>query len=212
MHTIVSSLRDAVRPLRCPAITLRSWLATFVFSLTGYALPAVALACCGNGCVTARHPIMWGRRTYGGAPYGRSAAGSQVRQPCTAVGAAMGRTGMTIVLCRPPIVLRRPPMVLRKPPIVLHRPPMVLRRPPIIMGRNRRNRRTKRTFHTNPVGLKVRRCILSSPLYFQSTPWVAHNGKKQPRLHDGSHGRFCYYWNWCQGRGRYQLSVFRKKL
>ena len=108
--------------------------------------------------------------TYGGAPCGRSAAGSQVRQPCTAVGAAMGRTGMTMVL-------RKPPMVLRKPPIVLRRPPIVLRKPPIIMGRNRRNRRTKRTFHTNPVGLKVRRCFLSSPLFSQGTPWVAHNGK-----------------------------------
>ena len=30
MQAVVSSLRDAVRPLRCPAITLRSWLATFV--------------------------------------------------------------------------------------------------------------------------------------------------------------------------------------
>ena len=153
---------------------------------------------CGNGYVMARHPTVCVPLPTAALPAVALPQGRRCDNREPPRNAAMGRTGM--------------PIVLRRPPIVLRRPPMVLRRPPIIMGRNRRNRRKKRTCHTNPVGLKVRRCILSSPSYFQSTPWVAHNGKKRPRLHDGSHGRFCYYWNWCQGRGRYQLSVFRKKL
>ena len=68
MQAVVSSLRDAVRPLRCPAITLRSWLATFIAYLRQASFH----------CSLSLTPKALGIPDRGIAP------GAQVRQPCTA--------------------------------------------------------------------------------------------------------------------------------